>query len=963
MSDWPLAIGVLGTLVMLFFFCAGDRLIGRASGRTPWGILGFVVSQMVEKGIWLFPGSTPAWYGPSTYVSAMVAGFAGVARLQLTSAEQRANPDNNPLAANEHAAAGEDRLRSYAVSDDLGVLDSAVDDFRTAARQSVGHANHLVHVTGLIRAARMRYERLGRLQDLDEAIEAGGRASRARGAGQARGRMLCQLSTALRLRYDHLGAADDLARAVATGREAVRLVPSRSPHFPGTCGQFGAALHSEFLRTDDMDVLEQAVAQVSAAVDWSDGRGYRRAADRATLCYLLVQRGKRTGDLVDIDRAVRTGREALETIAPGEALYGTCLSNLGLALRTRHGLRAGAEREPATDDLDEAISLSERALSTAPADAPERAVYQFVAALALRDRGQYDTGRAPGGAAGKAGPKASGGAGSTAGDERTGRLDLALDAARAAATHPRADVPTRMRAGLLWSDIAASGARYRDAMTAFETVIALLPRLAGRELRRADQEDRLGRYSGIAADAAACALFEGAPERAVAMLELGRGVLLSRELDLRSDIGELRARKPSLAREFEELRASLTEVRAERPAGDAADARSRRRAEGERWDVLLREIRALDGLADFAGPPSPQRLLAGAAEGAVVYLNVSRFRSDAVIIAPDGIRSVPLRVTPDEAEHRQRTLDAALAAGYGGVAERAAAVHEVLGWLWDALAEPVLNGLKDLHGAHRGPGLPRVWWVPTGSLALLPVHAAGHRGGTRSLLDRVISSYTPTMRSLATARTARTAGAVPAQRRVPLAVTMSSTPGAGPLAGAEAEARMVRGLFPGTVRLTDADATRERVLSALPHHAWAHFACHTATDPDVPSRSGLLLHDHQRQLLTVEDVSRLELGSPELAYLSSCDTARTAPRHADEAIHLASAFQLAGYRQVIATLWRVEDEVSSVFAENVYASLAQAVRSGAPVDAAAAVRRATLAVRELCPNLPQFWASYLHVGC
>lgn len=957
MSDWPLAIGGLGTLAMLFFFCAGDRLVGSAGGRTPWGILGFLVSQMVEKGIWVFPGSTPAWYGPSTYVSAMVAGFVGFARLQLTNAEQRANPENNPPAANERAAAGADRLRSYAVSDDLTVLDSAVDDFRAAARQSVGHANHLGHVTGLVRAARMRYERLGRLQDLDEAVEAGERAERARGTGQARGRMLCQLSTALRLRYDHLGAADDLARAVAAGREAVRLVPSRSPHFPGTCGQFGAALHSEYLRTDDLDVLEQAVAQVSAAADWADRRGYRRAADRATLCYLLVQRGKRTGSLVDIDRAVRTGREALETTAPGEALHGTCLSNLGLALRTRHRLRAGAELHPATDDLDEAVGLSERALATAPADAPERAVYQVVAALALRDLGRYGTAGGPG--------DPGSGADSAGRAVRPGGPDPALAAARAAATHPRADVPTRMRAGLLWSDIAASGARYREAMTAFETVIALLPRLAGRELRRADQEDRLGRYSGIAADAAACALFEGEPERAVAMLELGRGVLLSRELDLRADIGELRAQNPSLAREFEDLRTALAEGRAEPPVAGAADSRSRRREEGERWDVLLREIRSLDGLADFAGPPSPERLLAGAAEGAVVYLNVSRFRSDAVIIAPDGIRSVPLRVTPDEAEDRRRALDAALASrdeAEDGAA-RAAAVHEVLGWLWDALAEPVLNALKDLHAAHRGPQPPHVWWVPTGPLALLPVHAAGHRGGTRSLLDRVISSYTPTVRSLATARSARTAEVPAARRRVPLAVAMSTTPEAGPLSGAKAEARMVRGLFPGTVHLSGPEATRERVLSALPDHAWAHFACHTATDPDVPSRSGLLLHDHRRRLLTVEDVSRLELGNPELAYLSSCDTARTAPRHADEAIHLASAFQLAGYRQVIATLWRVEDEVSSVFAENVYTELAEAVRSGAPVDAAAAVRRATLAVRELCPNLPQFWASYLHVGC
>ncbi|MFF1922078.1 CHAT domain-containing protein [Streptomyces sp. NPDC058221] len=944
MSDWPLAIGVLGTLTMLFFLCAGDRLVGKSSGRMSWGILGFVVSQLVEEGVWLFPGSTPSWYGPSTYVSATVAGTVAFARLQLTTPEQRANAANDPQAASEHAASGEERLRSYAASDDLAVLDLAVEDFRTAARQTVGHSSHLGHVTGLVRAVRMRYERLGRLRDLDEAVEAGARAEGDRGTRQTRGRLLCQLSTALRLRYDHLGAADDLTRAVAAGRDSVGLVPRRSPYFPGTCGQFGAALHSEFLRTDDMDVLERAVAQVSAAVEWADRRGDRRAADRTTLCYLLVQRGKRTGDLSDVDRAVKLGREALETLEPSEALFATCLSNLGLALRTRHGLRAGQDRQPPTADLDEAVGLSERALRTAPDDAPERAVYQVVAALALRDRSQYDTADAPDGD----------------GPGRTGRLESALDAARAAATHPRADVPTRMRAGLLWSDIAASATRYQDAVTAFETVIGLLPRLAGRELRRADQEDRLGRYTGIAADAAACALAEGAPERAVAMLELGRGVLLSRELDLRADIGELRALDPSLAREFEELRAALAEGRTERLAADASGCRFRRREEGERWDVLLREIRSLDGLTDFAGPPSPQRLLAGAAEGAVVYLNVSRYRSDAVIVAPDGIRSVPLHVTPDEAEHRQRTLDSALDPASADESERAEVVQEVLGWLWDVLAEPVLNALKDLHGARRGQDLPRVWWVPTGSLALLPVHAAGHHDGTRSLLDRVVSSYTPTVRSLATARAAR---AAPSGQRVPLAVTMSSTPGASPLSGAEAEARMVRGLFPDTVRLSNAEATRERVLRALPRHSWAHFACHTVSDPDVPSRGGLLLHDHHQNLLTVEDVSGLDLGSPELAYLSSCDTARTAPRHADEAIHLASAFQLAGYRHVIATLWPAEDEVSSVFAEKVYAELADAVRRDVPVDAAAAVHRATLAVRELCPNRPQFWASYLHVGC
>jgi hypothetical protein len=44
--------------------------------------------------------------------------------------------------------------------------------------------------------------------------------------------------------------------------------------------------------------------------------------------------------------------------------------------------------------------------------------------------------------------------------------------------------------------------------------------------------------------------------------------------------------------------------------------------------------------------------------------------------------------------------------------------------------------------------LPRLWWVATGVLAVLPLHAAGYPdagegGRPRTVIDRVISSYTP----------------------------------------------------------------------------------------------------------------------------------------------------------------------------------------------------------------------------
>jgi CHAT domain-containing protein len=44
----------------------------------------------------------------------------------------------------------------------------------------------------------------------------------------------------------------------------------------------------------------------------------------------------------------------------------------------------------------------------------------------------------------------------------------------------------------------------------------------------------------------------------------------------------------------------------------------------------------------------------------------------------------------------------------------------------------------------------------------------------------------------------------------------------------------------------------------------------------------------------------------QLAFLSACQTARNPARDLlDEAIHLASAFQLAGYPHVVGTLWSV----------------------------------------------------------
>lgn len=68
-------------------------------------------------------------------------------------------------------------------------------------------------------------------------------------------------------------------------------------------------------------------------------------------------------------------------------------------------------------------------------------------------------------------------------------------------------------------------------------------------------------------------------------------------------------------------------------------------------------------------------------------------------------------------------------------------------------------------------------------------------------------------------------------------------------------------------------------------------------------------------------MSRLRLDSAALAYLSACRTAVSAIDLADEVIHIASAFHLAGYSHVIGTFWTVNDAEATTIAELVYTEL------------------------------------------
>ena len=485
------------------------------------------------------------------------------------------------------------------------------------------------------------------------------------------------------------------------------------------------------------------------------------------------------------------------------------------------------------------------------------------------------------------------------------------------------------------------------------------------------------------------------------MLEQTRGVLVADTVDARSsDLTRLREAAPDLARAFEELRArrevldqsdpgtlaaSAAAVHGSHAGGANADsarhaardlAQARRRAQTE-WTELIDRIRAVEGFAGFLAVPGIDELAAQTHDGPVVFVVVSSIRCDALILtsAPIArVHVVPLGQLTEASAYDQvnRLITACGIAtdASADLASRVAAQAEILAilaWIWDTITEPILAALGHTAVPDSEDSWPRLWWCPVGVLAYLPLHAAGHHtdlsaddpalaGNPRTALDRVISSYTTTVRGLAYARISSPDN--PAT--VPVIVAVPDAPGAAPLPGATAEIAALAELMPGSLVLTD--PTRDDVLAALPDHQVAHLACHGHADWTDPASSRLILRDDDVSPLTVADVSALQLTGG-LAYLSACDTTVTSPDLADEAVHITGAFHLAGYPHVIGTLWPVDDGTARDLVEDFYTHLTVGGSTAPQIGRSAEVlHHATRRLRARYPKTPTYWAAHTHTG-
>lgn len=792
-----------------------------------------------------------------------------------------------------------------------------------------------------------------------------------------------------------------LDEAVATLRAALAEHDPDTDAYAGTLANLAVTLRERALRTDDMTSLREAARLAREALHATRAAPTAQVVRLGNLGVVLQSWHHATGDTAAADEAVDAARRALD-LAPAVGLpRADRLNHLANALRARFG----ADADPA--DLDEAVGLLEEAARHVPYGDPALALvlsnlgsarltrHHVTGAPGELEQAVSELGRAVWAVTEQTSAhgtylKAYGDALHAVyrRDGDPGVLRAAEDAYRQAAGTTALPAYERIMAAWEWGAAAADGLRWNEALPAYELALELLPFAASGRLVRSDQERGLSRVRGLAAEAAACAVNAGRPEHAVLLLEQGRGVLLGRSMATRDGIGRLRDAHPALAERFARLRERLDALEAADAADTAqgrlpADTTDLRHTLAARLEHLVAEIRARPGFSGFLAAPTPEALLACADRGPVVLAYCSVYRSDALVLRDGRVLLVPLpHATPQAVGEQADRLERALADAADPARDRAAqrTIDEVLGWTWDHVTGPVLDRLG-LHGPTPDGEWPRLWWAPGGALASLPLHAAGHHGETprtapddgavpaaaagpapRTVLDRVVSSYTPTVGAL---RYARSRASTPRPHGRLLAVALPHTPGARPLGGARREIEVLRGLVRTEV-LYGEEATFQRVVDALPRHPCVHFACHGISEPADPSNGRLLVHDHPSRPLTVREISRLELPAARLAVLSACETARGGGELADEAIHITSAFQLAGYAHAVGTLWPVHDAVAVRVTRHLYQELCTGGADGGPelddTRTAVALHRAVLRCRAAFAASPSLWAAHVHAG-
>ncbi len=177
-----------------------------------------------------------------------------------------------------------------------------------------------------------------------------------------------------------------------------------------------------------------------------------------------------------------------------------------------------------------------------------------------------------------------------------------------------------------------------------------------------------------------------------------------------------------------------------------------------------------------------------------------------------------------------------------------------------------------------------------------------------------------------------------------------------PIFGTVKEAVALAGIFENARHLTGKDATETVLKKYGDVPSILHIASHAEFNESNPLLSRLLLagDDTGDGSLTVNDLYNMDLNSY-LVTLSACETGLGKNKNGDNIIGLVRGFFFAGAESIVNTLWKIDDEYSTIIMVNFYKNLSL-------YDKQEALRQAQLHFLRNVRSDPYFWASFQITG-
>ncbi|THU88181.1 TPR-like protein [Dendrothele bispora CBS 962.96] len=788
----------------------------------------------------------------------------------------------------------------------LGDIDNAILVNQQAVDLTPdGHVDKAAWLNNLGNAFFHRFERLGKLGDIENAILVNKQAVDLAPDGHVhKAAWLNNLGNAFQSRFEHLGELRDIEDAILFKQRAVDLAPDGHADKAAWLNNFGNALQSRFEHLGELKDIENAISVNQQAVDLAPDNHAHKAAWLNNLGNAFQSRFERLGELRDIENAILVKQQAIDLAPDDHAHKAAWLNNLGNAFQSRF------EHLGELGDIENAILVNQQAVDLAPDGHAHKATW-------LNNLGNAF--------------------------QKPRDIMEATVAYKQATENISSNPFTRYDAACRWAVLCSKYQSPSSALNAYTVALEMIPQVVwfGQTIHHRYEE--LPKISRTINAAVAMAISVGDLPRAVEWLEAGRGIVWKQILQLHTPLDELREQHPDLANELSRISLALYDA-GKSSSQNIGPENNHKSVEEEAqncrklavwYEMLLQQVRELDGFGSFLRSKKFSELAPVAKNGPVVLVNVAELRCDALVLCTSGeIVAIPLPTfSYKQAETLHSRLLSSLRAHGARVnhnGDRAMYLAgednqdhfiSVLADLWSNVVQPILSELEQALYENSHHSLPHITWCATGALAFLPLHAAGiYDDPTKNvnISDFAVSSYTTMLTAMLGS------GSKPKQdpTKTPsvLIVSQPGTSGLTPLPGTVKEVEVIqRYTAPDhTCHHNNELATVEAVLGEISKHEIIHLACHAIQDMENPLNSAFVLYDGRLDLNTL---MRMSLQSAELAILLASEMATDNENLQEEAIHLAAGMLAVGYPNVIATMWSIRDNDAPLIADKVYANL------------------------------------------